>query len=285
MIKNKAEIFKNLLAKDEATLLPVVHDCLTAKIAERTGFEAVSAGGFAISGVNYGLPDVGLIGLAEMVNVLKNIVSSTSLPVFADADGGYGNDRNTAHTVQQYELAGVASMFLEDQKHPKRCGHMSGKDLISKDEMISKIKTAVKVRENPNFTICARTDAIAVESFDAAIDRARAYVAAGADIIFIEAPENMPQLREIPKAINTVPLLVNMLEGGKTPITPKKDLEKMGYKLIAYPLSTLLASVMASQKVLNHLKEYGDTLDLISSKRNLATFSEYKDIVELGKYI
>ena len=285
MTKNKAEIFKKLLYKDEAILLPVVHDCLTAKIAEKTGFEAISAGGFAISGVNYGLPDVGLIGLAEMVSVLKNIVSSTSLPVFADADGGYGNDRNIAYTVKQYELAGVASMFLEDQKHPKRCGHMSGKELVSKEEMISKIKVAVNSRGNPNFTICARTDAIAVEGFDAAIDRARNYVAAGADIIFIEAPENMTQLREIPKAINTVPLLVNMLEGGKTPITPKKELAEMGYKLIAYPLSTLLASVLASEKVLRHLKEFGDTISLIDSGVNLATFSEYKNIIELERYI
>ena len=276
----KPQKFKQLLTRPGSVLLPVVHDCLVAKQAQSIGFEAVSVGGFAVSGVYHGLPDVGLIALNEMVSAVKNIVSSVDIPVFADADGGYGNARNVAHCVRQYAAAGVASFFIEDQKHPKRCGHMDGKELISPAEMVDKIQAAVSARPDPNLTICARTDAIAVEGFSKAIARARTYVKAGADIIFIEAPQNLKQLQAIPRLITQVPLLVNMLEGGKTPLRTKKELENMGYKLISYPVTTLFSALLASQRALLRLHQTGRT-----DPASMLSFPEYKQLVELDKYI
>lgn len=268
---------KQLLNRSGAVIAPVVHDALTAKIAERVGFAAVSLGGFGIAGATYGLPDVGLIGLSELLTATKNILNATSLPLFVDADGGYGNERNAAYTVSQLEKIGVSGCFLEDQKQPKRCGHMPGKDLIPLSEMVVKLKA---VRTAPDFVLCARTDAIAVEGFDAAIDRAKAYIGAGANMIFIEAPENMEQLIKIPKLITEVPLLVNMLEGGKTPLCSKNVLEKMGYKMIAYPVTTLFSAVYAVENALKYLKDHGDTKSL-----QMTNFAQYKKLVELEKYI
>jgi len=276
----KTQQFKQLLIQPGATLLPVVHDCLVAKQAQSIGFAAVSVGGFAISGVNHGLPDVGLISLSEMVSAIKNIVASIDIPVFADADGGYGNARNVAHTVRQYAAAGVASLFIEDQIHPKRCGHMDGKELISIAEMAAKIQAATSARPDPDLTICARTDAIAVEGFQSAITRALAYITAGADIIFIEAPQNMQQLQTIPRLITQVPLLVNMLEGGKTPLYTQKDLTEMGYKLIAHPVTTLFSALLASQQALEQLFQSGKT-----SPDHMLSFPEYKHLVNLDTYI
>jgi len=276
----KAQKFKQLLTRPGSVLLPVVHDCLIAKQAQSIGFEAVSVGGFAVSGVHHGLPDVGLIALNEMVSAVTHIVSCVDIPVFADADGGYGNARNVAHCVRQYAAAGVASLFIEDQKHPKRCGHMDGKELIPTAEMVDKIQAAIKARPDPNLTICARTDAIAVEGFGAAIARARAYVKAGADIIFIEAPQNLKQLQAIPCLITQVPLLVNMLEGGKTPLLSQAKLENLGYKLIAHPVTTLFSALQASQRALLHLHQTGRT-----DPADMLTFQEYKQLVELDKYI
>lgn len=279
-MNTKPTHFKRLLAQPKAILLPVVHDCLAAKIAESVGFAAVSVGGFATAGVNYGLPDVGLLGLSDMLTVIKNIVSSTRLPVFADADDGYGNGRNVAHTVAQFEAAGVASLFIEDQRHPKRCGHLAGKDIISLGEMVDKIHSAVAARSHPDLTICARTDAIAVEGFPSAITRAKDYIRAGADIIFIEAPTTLAQLRAIPKLLPPVPLLVNMLEGGKTPILPAARLENLGYKLIAYPVTALFSSLLATRTALEHLKVHG-----LPHSGSQITFNSYKQLVELDKYL
>jgi len=281
---NNATKFKNLVTdkNSESILLPVVHDAIAAKIAEQLGYYAVSIGGFAISGINYGLPDVGLLSLTDMESVIKHIVTSVNIPIFADADGGYGNERNVIHTIKAYENIGVASLFIEDQKHPKRCGHMNGKELIHPEEMGLKIQAAVKARENPDFMICARTDAIAVEGFKSAIERAKLYIQAGADIIFIEAPETIEQLQEIPKIINQVPLLVNMLEGGKTPLCNQKQLNKMGYKIIAYPVTTMFSAINATKKALEYLKKTGETQSLLP---DMISFEEYKKLVNLEKYI
>ncbi|MBI3887572.1 isocitrate lyase/PEP mutase family protein [Candidatus Microgenomates bacterium] len=239
------KIFK-LLSKPGVIITPVVHDAITAKIAEKVGFEAVWVGGFGVAGATYGLPDVGLIGLSELLTATKNIINATNLPVLVDMDGGYGNERNVVHTVGQLKSIGVIGGFLEDQKHPKRCGHMNGKELISVEEMVLKIRAAKTIS---NFFLCARTDAIAAENFDKAIERANAYICAGADMIFIEAPENLDQLKRIPELITRVPLLINMLEGGKTPICTKKELETYGYKMIAYPVTTLFSASYAIENV------------------------------------
>lgn len=278
----KTTLFKNLLSRPGAVVTPVVYDALTAKIAQRLGFEALSVGGFAVAGVNYGLPDVGLIGLSEMAEAVGRIANSVALPVFADADGGYGNERNVAFTVGVYERVGAASLFIEDQEHPKRCGHMNGKKLISAPEMAGKIGAAVSARSDQDFVICARTDGIAVEGFEAAISRAKTYIEAGADMIFVEAPEGVDQLREIPKRITEVPLLVNMLEGGKTPLCTKEELEGMGYKMIAYPVTTLFAAAKAVEDSLRCLKEKGDTSSILEDQ---LTFQGYKDLVDLERYL
>lgn len=277
---SKTKLFKNLLKKSGSIQIPVAHDCLSAMLIENAGFSALSVGGFAIAGVNWGLPDVGLLGLSDMTNIIEKIVRSVAIPVFADADGGYGNERNVALTIKEYERIGVASLFIEDQKHPKRCGHMDGKELISIEEMCIKIKAAKAAQTDPDFNICARTDAIAVESFENSIFRAQKYIQAGADIIFIEAPENIEQLEKIPKLITEVPLLVNMLEGGKTPILSQKDLEQMGYKLIAYPVTTLFTSLKSTQDALFNLQSTGVPL-----QHNMFSFTDYKKLVKLDKYI
>ncbi|MBI5358563.1 oxaloacetate decarboxylase [Candidatus Amesbacteria bacterium] len=277
---SKAKIFKNLLMKPGSIQLPVAHDCLSAKLIENAGFEALSVGGFAIAGVNWGLPDVGLLGLSDMTSVIEKIIKSIDIPVFADGDGGYGNARNVYMTVREYERIGVASMFIEDQKHPKRCGHMDGKELVGVEEMRSKIIAAKNAQTDPDFTICARTDAIAVEGFESSINRSLSYIEAGADIIFIEAPENLEQLIQIPKLVTQIPLLVNMLEGGKTPILSQKDLTQLGYKLIAYPVTTLFTALKATRDSLLSLKSDG-----VPSMQNMFTFPEYKNLVQLDKYI
>ncbi|HEX7042726.1 MAG TPA: isocitrate lyase/PEP mutase family protein [Patescibacteria group bacterium] len=279
---NKAKQFKELVQRKKAFLLPVVHDALTAKIAEKVGFEAVAVGGFATSGVTYGLPDVGLLGLTDMISANKHIISGTSLPVFVDCDDGYGNERNITKTVEEYEKVGAASIFIEDQKHPKRCGHMEGKEIISTEEMCNKITAAIGARSSEDFLICARTDARALHGLDEAIERAKAYTNAGADIIFIEAPQSREELEIIPKRLPKVTLLVNMLDGGKTPICSKNELEKWGYKIIAYPVTTLFAEVYAVTNALKHLKEKGDTRGLSDS---LVDFEEYKKLVEVDKYL
>ena len=277
---SKSKIFKNLLNQSGSVQIPVAHDCLSAKLIENTGFKALSVGGFAIAGVNWGFPDVGLLGLSDMTSVIEKIVRCVDIPLFADMDGGYGNARNVTLAVHEYERIGVASLFIEDQKHPKRCGHMDGKELITIDEMCAKIMAAKKAQTDPDLTICARTDAIAVEGFDNSIIRSQKYIQAGADIIFIEAPESTGQLENIPKLITQVPLLVNMLEGGKTPILSQKELTQMGYKLIAYPVTTLFSALKNTQNALNSLKETG-----IPSQSNMITFPEYKNLVQLDKYI
>lgn len=277
---SKTKLFKNLLNEPGSIQLPVAHDCLSAKLIENTGFKALSVGGFAIAGVNWGFPDVGLLGLSDMTSVIEKIIKSIDIPVFADADGGYGNEGNVTFTVQEYERIGVASLFIEDQKHPKRCGHMEGKELITIEDMCSKIKTAKKAQTDPNFTICARTDAIAVEGFEQSIVRSQKYIKAGADIIFIEAPQDLDQLEKIPKLITDVPLLINMLEGGKTPILSQKDLTQMGYKIIAYPVTTLFTALKATQVALENLLSTG-----IPSQENMLSFPNYKKLVELDKYI
>jgi methylisocitrate lyase len=277
---SKTKIFKQLLNQPGSIQIPVAHDCLTAKQIEKTGFQAMAVGGFAIAGVNWGLPDVGLLGLSDMTSVIEKIIRSVDIPVFADADGGYGNARNIAMTIREYERIGVASLFVEDQKHPKRCGHMEGKELITSEEMCVKIRTAKQAQSDPDLTICARTDAIAVEGFDLTIARARSYIKAGADIIFIEAPENLEQLEKIPKLITEIPLLINMLEGGKTPILTQRELEQLGYKLVAYPVTTLFTALKSTHEALHKLKTAG-----LPPQANMLTFSDYKKLIQLEKYL
>src|SRR5580698_240241 len=219
----KTPLFKQYLLAEDILLIPVPHDPLGAKIIERAGFKVLRCGGYANSAAFMGVPDIELLTLTNMVDCVWRMCDAVDLPVWVDGDTGHGNVTNVQHTVRQMEKAGAASIMLEDQVSPKRCGHMSGKHVVPADEFIAKVKAGVDARNDEDFTILARTDAIGVHGLDEAVDRAHQAVEAGADWVFLEAPENLDQMRKIPKLVS-VPTLANMIPGGKTPIVPAAEL-------------------------------------------------------------
>jgi 2-methylisocitrate lyase-like PEP mutase family enzyme len=199
------------------------------------------------------MPDVGLLTMSEMVNQARNIVNATDLPVICDADTGYGNALNVIRTVREYERAGVAGIHMEDQVAPKKCGHFEGKQVIAAEEMARKIEAALYARDDDNFLLIARTDARSIMGLDEALRRAHRYAAAGADMIFLESPQTVEELEIIAKELREVPLLVNMVEGGKTPVLPFEELEKMGFKIVLYPTSGIRAVAKTLQDISTHL--------------------------------
>jgi methylisocitrate lyase len=255
---SRATVFRKTL-KQKGVLMPVVYDALTAKIAQQEGFSCIGIGGFAIAGAQYGAPDFGQIGLTDILPFAQKIIQAVKIPVFVDADTGYGNENAVKKTVAAYEKLAAAGLFIEDQKWPKSCGHMSQKkELITTKEMCLKIKAAISAKKDHDFIICARTDARQVEgSLEAALHRAKSYIKAGAEMIFIEAPPTISELKIIGQTVSEVPLLVNMLEGGKTPILSQKDLAGLGFTLIAHPVSVLFSNFVASRNILRHLKTKG----------------------------
>ncbi len=261
---NKTKIFKEIINKPELTIIPGAPSALFAKLIEESGFKAVYATGAGISNMQLGWADVGLISMYEVLETVRRIVDATNLPVIADIDTGFGNPINVYRTVREFEKAGVAAIQLEDQTFPKKCGHFSGKDVISKEEMVSKIKAAKDALINDDFSIIARTDAIAVHGLGDAIDRGNAYLEAGADILFIEAPLSIEQIGEIPKHFQNTPLIANMVEGGKTPLISREDLEKMGYQIALYANAPMRAAIKAVENVLAHLHEVGTTKDILN---------------------
>lgn len=263
--------------------MPVAHDALTAKIIEKVGFTAFSIGGFGIAASTYGLPDVGLLTQTEMAQQAKNILRASNLPSLVDADTGYGNGYNVERTVRLLEEAGAAAIFIEDQISPKRCGHTGVKEIISTEEMSLKIQAATGAKSNPDLLIMARTDArSALGSIDAAIARAKAYIQAGAEAIFIEAPQTKEEIEKVAQEIRGVPLLINMMEGGKTPLLPKETLEQMGYKFIAYPISTILTLTKAVTDTLVRLRDNGTTNDYFQT--HMTSFAEFKELIGFDRY-
>ncbi len=239
-------------------------DPWVAKLVERAGFPAVYMSGANVSRLAIGRPDIGLITMTEMATVAKHIAASVSVPVIADADNGYGGVLNVARTVEEFERAGVAAVQLEDQVFPKRCGHMDGKEVIPKEEMVYKIRAALSARKNPDLVIIARTDARAVTGFNDALDRSLAYAEAGADVIFFEAPQSVEEMRALTKAIPK-PTLANMVEKGKTPLLAGAELEAIGYKIAIYPGSCNMASTYAILEMLDSLKQH-DTTSVYQNK-------------------
>jgi len=240
----------------------------------QAGFPAVYASGGAIAR-SAGLPDLGLIPVDAIVERLASMVDVVEVPVIADADTGYGNAINVIRTVREYEKTGVAAFHIEDQISPKKCGHYEGKEVISRSEMMGKIKAAVDARQDPDMLIIARSDARAVEGLQAAIDRVNAYLEAGADIGFVEAPQTVNELRIVGRDVRG-PALVNVFEGGKTPMLGANELEEMGFRLGIYPSQTHRAAIRAAQRVLRALKEDGDTSRV---EGDLATFQEREEAV------
>ena len=275
----KTTQFKSLVLDENILLMPVVHDALCAKIAEDVGFKAICAAGYADSATYLGKPDISLLTQTEMVDCASRIVDATNLPVFADSDTGYGGIPNVIRSIKLFEKAGVAALFIEDQVFPKRCGHMDGKHVITPEEMVSKIKAAVDTRQDDDFMIMARTDAIAVNGIEDAFDRAHKYIEGGADIIFIEAPRDVEQLKRIPKEL-TVPTMANMIPGGKTPIMSAKDLEEMGYSFVVYPTACTYVVAKAAQDYFQYLLKNGSTLGMDDK---MIEFPEFNRLVGLDE--
>ncbi len=265
---------RQLMAQPGAIMAPGVADAMNARIVAKHGFEAIYMTGAGTTAVRLGMPDVGLLTLTEMADNAGRIAEASGLPLIADGDNGYGGVLNVRRTVQAYERAGVAAVHIEDQVMPKRCGHLSGKTLVPCVEMESKIKAAVDARIDPDFMIIARTDAIAVDGFDAALERAARYRDAGADILFVEAP-GPAQLPLIQPKLKT-PLLYNMASSGKTPFLGREEIDRLGFKLIIYPNWIMLAAIRAANHVLTTLKETGSIASLTDE---VANFREFFDLM------
>jgi len=261
-------------------VIPGVYDAIGAKIAQKVGFEAMFQTGYGTSATLFGMPDYGFIGSTETIENARRICRAVSVPVIVDSDTGYGNALSVWKLVNELESAGAAGIFLEDQRWPKRCGHMSGKEVIEKEEYAEKLQAALDARKSKDFIIVARTDARATRGIDEAIERGRYYRKIGADVIFVEAPKSVDEMKKIGKSINA-PLVANMIEGGATPVIPSATLHKMGFRIILYPLSVLFANAFASIQILKELKKSGTTTKL---KKNVVNFDEFNDLVDLTKF-
>ena len=245
---DRAKKLRELLAGERIIMAPGAYDAWSARLVEKAGFPAVYMTGYGVSASVLGRPDIGLISFREMADMARNICACTEVPVIADADNGYGGALNVVRTVQEYEQAGVAGIQLEDQVMPKRCGHMEGKQVIPKEEMAAKIRAAAYARKNPNTVLIARTDAIAVNGYEDAIDRAAAYREAGADVIFVEALQTREQAAGASQLVGA-PLFANMVEHGKTPLDTAEHLYQMGFRIAIYPVVTLYAATKAIGEV------------------------------------
>jgi 2-methylisocitrate lyase-like PEP mutase family enzyme len=270
---------RELLARPGATMAPGVADALNARLVKRHGFDAVYMTGAGTTAVRLGMPDVGLLTMTEMIDNAGRIAEASGLPLIADADNGYGGVLNVRRTIQGYERAGVAGVHLEDQVIPKRCGHLAGKQVVPVEEAVAKIRAAADARIDADFVIIARTDAVAVEGFDAALERAAKYREAGADVLFIEAP-NAEQLPKIAPRFKGVPLLYNMATSGKTPFLSKTEIERLGFKLIIYPNWLMLAAIKAASQVLETLKKEGSIAGLAPQ---VPSFKEFFDLVGMDE--
>ncbi len=269
------EQLRQAISERRALLVPGAVNALTARVIEDLGFEAIYLTGAGLANTELGVPDIGLVTLTELARAVEAIAATTTLPLIVDADTGFGNAINVAHTVRVLERAGASAIQLEDQSFPKRCGHFAGKELIRPAEMVGKVKAAVDTRHSSDCLIIARTDARAVEGLEAAIARAQSYAEAGADATFVEAPESGAELVEIPRRLG-VPQVANMVVGGKTPLATQGELAAMGFGLVLYANAALQASVLAMQEVLGVLHRDG-SLAAVSSR--LASFSERQRLV------
>jgi 2,3-dimethylmalate lyase len=248
---------RELLDGGEPVLAPGAYDSLSARLVEQAGFPAVYLTGFGASASLLGRPDIGLLSFDEMAGHARRLVQAVGVPVIADADDGYGNPLNVMRTVREYEAAGVAALHLEDQVAPKRCGHMEGKEVIAASEMAEKVRAAVEARRSPELMIIARTDARAVEGLDGALERARRYRDAGADMLFVEAPETEDEVVAVAGAFPDTPLLFNWVEGGKTPMLGLDRVRELGFRLVIFPVTTLLVATHAVGEALARLRGDG----------------------------
>lgn len=270
---------RELLGAGEPLVAPGAYDALSARLVEQAGFSAVYMTGFGTTASLIGRPDVGLLSGSEMVDNAARIVSAVDVPVIADADTGYGNAINVLRTVRAYEQAGVAGIHLEDQVMPKKCGHLSGKSVIAKEEMVGKVRAAASARSDEDFLLIARTDAAAASGLDDAIDRAEAYAEAGADVLFVEAPTDEAGVARIAGELRDVaPLVFNWAEGGRTPPLALERIAELGFSLVLFPIGTLLAATAGMRALLSTLRADGTPAAALP---DLPSFGEFTDLIGL----
>jgi methylisocitrate lyase len=275
----KTTRLKQLILDRKVLVMPGAYDALSARIIERAGFQAIQCSGYGIAASVLGKPDVGILSMGEMLSQTRNICAAVGIPVMADGDTGFGNAVNVWHTVKAFEAAGAAGINLEDQVFPKRCGHMEGKDIISKDEMVQKIRAAVAAKADPDFVINARTDAIAVAGVEEAIARGNAYAAAGADLIFVEAPCSADEIRHVIRSVKA-PVSINMTDGGKTPLATIQELEAWGAARVSIPVTAIFAAARAVESALQVILREGVS-PTVNHPDMVMTFREFTDLVGL----
>lgn len=265
--------FRQLVRTERPLVLPGAHDALSALLIKQAGFKAYFIGGFPLVGARYGLPDIGLAALGEIAAGIRDIMAASDLPVLVDVDNGYGDIKNVVHSVHTYEKLGAQALFFEDQVSPKRCGHIAGKTLLSTEDMETRIRAAAENRLNPDTFIIARTDAREVYDLDEALRRGERYAKAGADGIFIEAPESIEELETIGKSLDAT-LMANMLEGGRTPILRPAELEQLGFRIVIYGINLLMHATRTMRECLEDIRSG----ELKLTGRGVS-FEEYKRIV------
>lgn len=280
--ENQDEIsrLKDLLSSDQTHMVPGAFDAASARLAERAGFSALYVSGAATANGFAGLPDIELLSMPELVDIAGRIARSVSVPVVADADTGFGGPLHVRRTVQEFERAGLAAIHIEDQRTPKRCGHLADKQLVSQDEMAAKVRAAATSRVSEDFVVIARSDARAVEGLEEAIERARAYVDAGADAIFPEALQSEEEFAAFREALD-VPLMANMTEFGRTPMLDRDRFEELGYSLVIYPVTALRAALQAAREVYEHLAAKGNQRDLLD---RMMTRTELYELLDYPSY-
>ena len=279
-------MFKSIITK-ETLLAPGIYDALSGLVAEQSGARAVYLSGASIAYTRFGRSDVGLVSVSEVHDTLAAVTDRIKIPVIVDADTGFGNALNVQRTIRNFERAGAAAIQIEDQSFPKRCGHLDGKVLIKRDEMIGKVKAAVDSRKTSDTLIIARTDARAVEGLQEAIDRAHAYQEAGADILFIEAPRSFDEMKIIRKSFNiNIPLLANMVEGGKTPVKTANDMKKLGFNIVIFPGGAVRAATFQLQEYYAGLLKNGSNSEFSKKMHNFDSLNAVigtPELLKIGK--
>jgi 2-methylisocitrate lyase-like PEP mutase family enzyme len=266
------------VAERRLLVVPGAYDALSALLIERAGFDTMFIGGFPVAGARYGVPDIGLKGFADIAAAVRDVIAASDVPVLVDIDDGYGDVKNAVHTVQSYERMGASAVFLEDQAWPKRCGHMAGKKVVPAEIMEAKIRATMAERLNPETLICVRTDARAVLGLDEALRRAERYIRAGAEAIFVEAPESVAELERVAKSFD-VPQFANPLIGGKTPILTPKEFEQLGFRAICFGLETIMHAARAIETVLADMRS-----GTFALRDKGMSFEEFKTVVHYDRW-
>ena len=275
----RTSLLRKYILEDAILVMPGAHDALTAKIVEQAGFKAVTIGGYAASASILGQPDISFLTLTEMVDCVRRITDAVDIPVFTDGDTGHGGVLNVRRTVKEIERTGAAGMFIEDQVFPKRCGHTLGKQVIETEEMIAKVKAATDVRIDDDFVIMARTDALAVNGLEDAVERANLFREAGADLIFVEAPSTVEQMRVINARVDA-PTLANNIEGGKSPLLSAAELEEIGYNTVVFPVATTYAVAKAVGDLMAEIAATGTTAGF---SNRMVSFDEFNRLIGLDR--